>query len=91
MIRTSRSFRRAKSALRFLGGLAILGIVAPSESPAGFLGRAVDWFARRGVVAKRVLSNNGSGYRSRVANPRFHVLYADEAERLWRALGRVAR
>jgi transposase InsO family protein len=33
---------------------------------AGFLRRAVTWFARRGIVAQRVLSDNGSAYRSRL-------------------------
>ena len=31
---------------------------------AGFLRRTVRWFARRGVVVRRVLTDNGSGYRS---------------------------
>jgi hypothetical protein len=31
-----------------------------SVTVAGFLRRAVAWFARRGVVAQRVLSDNGS-------------------------------
>lgn len=33
---------------------------------AAFLRRAVAWFARRGVRAERVLSDNGTGYRSHV-------------------------
>jgi transposase InsO family protein len=33
---------------------------------AGFLRRAIAWFGRRGVAVQRVLSDNGSGYRSRV-------------------------
>jgi transposase InsO family protein len=33
---------------------------------AAFLRRAVTWFARRGVRVQRVLSDNGSGYRSQV-------------------------
>jgi transposase InsO family protein len=37
-----------------------------SVTVAGFLRRAVTWFARRGVVAQRVLSDNGSAYRSRL-------------------------
>jgi transposase InsO family protein len=32
---------------------------------AGFLRRAVAWFRRRGVRVERVLTDNGSGYRSR--------------------------
>jgi transposase InsO family protein len=37
-----------------------------SITVAGFLRRAVAWFARRGVQAQRVLSDNGSAYRSRL-------------------------
>jgi transposase InsO family protein len=37
-----------------------------SVTVAGFLRRAVAWFARRGVLAQRVLSDNGSAYRSRL-------------------------
>ncbi len=37
-----------------------------SVTVAGFLRRAVAWFARRGVVAQRVLSDNGPAYRSHV-------------------------
>jgi transposase InsO family protein len=33
---------------------------------AGFLRRAAAWYARRGILAERVLSDNGSGYRSHV-------------------------
>jgi transposase InsO family protein len=33
---------------------------------SGFLRRAVAWFARRGVHAQRVLSDNASAYRSRL-------------------------
>jgi transposase InsO family protein len=33
---------------------------------AAFLRRAIKWFARRGVRIARVLSDNGSGYRSRI-------------------------
>ena len=33
---------------------------------AGFLRRATAWFAKRGIIVQRVLSDNGSGYRSRV-------------------------
>jgi transposase InsO family protein len=39
----------------------------PSESPAdcvAFLRRAVGWYAERGIVVERVLSDNGNGYRS---------------------------
>jgi transposase InsO family protein len=37
-----------------------------SVTVAGFLRRALTWFARRGVQAQRVLSDNGSAYRSRL-------------------------
>jgi transposase InsO family protein len=37
-----------------------------SVTVAGFLRRALTWFARRGVVAQRVLRDNGSAYRSRL-------------------------
>jgi transposase InsO family protein len=43
--------------------------VLPDEqrvTVAGFLRRALAWFARRGVQAQRVLSDNGSAYRSRL-------------------------
>src|SRR5213076_657800 len=33
---------------------------------AAFLRRAVAWFRRRGVRVRRVLTDNGSGYRSRL-------------------------
>jgi|SRR5215831_8526376 transposase InsO family protein len=36
------------------------------ETVAGFLRRAIKWFARRGVRIQRVLSDNGSGYRASV-------------------------
>jgi transposase InsO family protein len=36
------------------------------ETVAAFLRRAIQWFARRGVRIERVLSDNGSAYRSRV-------------------------
>ena len=36
------------------------------ETVATFLRRAITWFARRGVRIERVLSDNGSAYRSRV-------------------------
>ena len=35
-------------------------------SVAGFVRRAVKWFRRRGVHVRRVLTDNGTGYRSRV-------------------------
>lgn len=36
------------------------------EAVAGFLRRAIQWFARRGVRIERVLSDNGFAYRSRL-------------------------
>jgi transposase InsO family protein len=36
-----------------------------SVTVAAFLRRAIAWFARRGIVTQRVLSDNGSAYRSR--------------------------
>jgi len=42
----------------------------------GVLQRAVAWFAERGVIVERVLSDNGSAYRSyawRDACPRLHI------------------
>jgi transposase InsO family protein len=35
-----------------------------SVTVVGFLRRALAWFARRGVVAQRILTDNGNGYRS---------------------------
>ena len=35
-----------------------------AETAIGVLKRAVDWFAERGVIVERVLSDNGSCYRS---------------------------
>lgn len=35
-----------------------------AEATAAFLGRAVAWFAARGVATRRVLTDNGPGYRS---------------------------
>jgi len=43
--------------------------VLPDErgaTVAAFVRRAVAWYARRGIRAERILSDNGSGYRSRV-------------------------
>ena len=45
-----------------------------SVTVAGFLRRAVAWFARRGVVAQRVLSDNGSAYRSHLVAAACHAL-----------------
>jgi transposase InsO family protein len=47
---------------------------------AGFLRRTLQWFARRGVVVQRVLTDNGSGYLSR----RFHQTAARASVRLFR-------
>jgi hypothetical protein len=47
---------------------------------AGFLRRTVGWFARRGVAVARVLTDNGSGYRSdRFAPRRIAVASASRA------------
>lgn len=48
--------------------LAYAEVLADERGPtvAGFLRRAMAWLARRGVQVVRVLSDNGSGYRSRV-------------------------
>lgn len=35
-----------------------------AATAAGVLNRAVEWFAQRGVVIERILSDNGSAYRS---------------------------
>jgi transposase InsO family protein len=43
---------------------------------AAFLRRAVGWFRRRGVRVERVLTDNGSGYRSRVFTAAIHALRA---------------
>jgi transposase InsO family protein len=47
--------------------LAYVEVLADERgvTAAGFLGRAVAWFAERGIVVERVLSDNGSCYRSR--------------------------
>ena len=36
------------------------------ETTAGFLERAVAWFGQRGVVTRRVLTDNGSAYKSKL-------------------------
>jgi transposase InsO family protein len=36
------------------------------ESACAFLGRAVAWFAARGIAVERVLIDNGNPYRSRL-------------------------
>ena len=41
--------------------------VLPDEQKAttvGFLARAVGWFSQQGITCRRVLSDNGSSYRS---------------------------
>jgi transposase InsO family protein len=43
--------------------------VLPDErgvTVAGFLRRALTWFGRRGVTVQRILTDNGSAYRSRI-------------------------
>jgi transposase InsO family protein len=37
-----------------------------SVTVAGFLRRALTWFGRRGVMVQRILTDNGSAYRSRL-------------------------
>lgn len=34
------------------------------ESAVAFTGRAIDWFARHGVTVERIMTDNGSAYRS---------------------------
>jgi len=48
--------------------VAYVEVLADEKGPAvaAFLRRAVAWFRRRGVRAERVLTDNGSGYRSRI-------------------------
>jgi transposase InsO family protein len=36
------------------------------QTTAAFLSRAIAWFARRGVVTRRILTDNGSAYKSRL-------------------------
>jgi transposase InsO family protein len=47
--------------------LAYVEVLADERgaTAAGFLRRAIGWFAERGIVVERVLSDNGSCYRSR--------------------------
>lgn len=47
--------------------LAYVEVLGAQDGPtcAAFLQRAVAWFAARGIVCRRVLSDNGSGYVSR--------------------------
>jgi transposase InsO family protein len=47
--------------------LAYSEFAGPEDTPScvAFLNRAVAWFAQRGVVIDRVLTDNGNGYRSR--------------------------
>jgi transposase InsO family protein len=37
-----------------------------SVTVAGFLRRALTWFRRRGITVQRILTDNGSAYRSRL-------------------------
>jgi len=34
------------------------------ENAVGFTARAIDWFARHGVIVERIMSDNGSAYKS---------------------------
>jgi transposase InsO family protein len=47
--------------------LSYAEILANEQIPSvvGFLKRAIGWFAEKGVVIKRVMSDNGSAYRSK--------------------------
>jgi transposase InsO family protein len=47
--------------------VAYLEILADEKGPtcAGFLERAITWFAERGVIVQRVMTDNGTGYRSK--------------------------
>jgi transposase InsO family protein len=45
-----------------------------AETCAAFLGRAVEWFAHRGVQVQRVLTDNGPGYCSKVFTTACHQL-----------------
>jgi transposase InsO family protein len=47
--------------------LAYVEILEDERGPtcAGFLRRAVAWFAHHGIIVQRVMTDNGAGYRSR--------------------------
>ena len=42
------------------------------EDATGFLTRALDWFARLGVTVERVMTDNGSAYRSKLFTQALH-------------------
>src|SRR5262245_36893051 len=48
--------------------LAYAEVLPDERAPTvvAFMGRALQWFRRRGIVAQRVLSDNGNGYRSKL-------------------------
>ena len=48
--------------------LAYVEVLPDQRGPAcrAFLERAITWYRARGITCARVLSDNGSGYRSRV-------------------------
>jgi transposase InsO family protein len=48
--------------------LAYLEVLADEKGPTcvGFLERAISWFADHGVTVERVMTDNGTGYRSKV-------------------------
>ena len=54
--------------------VAYVEVLADQRGPttAAFLHRTVRWFARRGVAVERVLTDNGSAYRSHVFHRRAH-------------------
>jgi transposase InsO family protein len=49
--------------------LAYVEVLADERGPAtvGFYARMIDWFAQHGVTVQRIMSDNGSNYRSNVA------------------------
>jgi transposase InsO family protein len=56
--------------------VAYVEVLTDEKGPsvAAFLRRAVAWFRRRGVRVERVLTDNGTGYRSRVFAAAAHAL-----------------
>lgn len=49
--------------------LAYVEVLADERGPTtvGFYARMIDWFAQHGVTVQRIMSDNGSNYRSNVA------------------------
>ena len=56
--------------------IAYVEVLADQLGPTcgAFLQRAVTWFAARGITVRRVLSDNGSGYVSRIFRTTCHAL-----------------